>query len=58
MRRLHMFVLRMFITCEDFRLTFALDIIFDVLKDFTLDCRNALLHLTASTVPQLRKLDP
>ena len=37
MRCLHLFVLRMFVTCEDFRLKSAPDIIFDVLKDFTSD---------------------
>ena len=37
MRRLLLFVLRMFVTCEDFRLKSAPDIIFGVLKDFTSD---------------------
>ena len=37
MRRLHMIVLRMIVTCEVFRLKTAPDVIFDVLKDFTSD---------------------
>ena len=58
MRRLHMFVLRMFVTCVDFRLKSTPDIIFDVLKNFTLDSWDALLHLSTSPVPQLGKVDP
>ena len=58
MRRLHMFVLRMFVTCEDFRLKSAPDVIFDVLKDFTSDFWEELLHLSTSPVPQLGKVDP
>ena len=46
MRRVHMFVLRMVVTCEGFRLKMAPDVIFDVLKDFTSDSWDALLHLT------------
>ena len=53
MRRLHMFVLRMFVSSEDFLLNSAPDIIFDVLKDFTSDCWDALLHLSKLPVPQL-----
>ena len=58
MRCLHLFVLRMFITCGDSRLKSALDIIFDVLKVFTSNSQEALLHLSTSPVPQLGKLDP
>ena len=58
MRRLHVFVLRMFVTCEDFQLTSAPDIIFDVLKDFASDFWDALLYLSTSPVPQLGKVDP
>ena len=58
MRRLHMIVLRMIVTCEIFRLNTALDVIFDVLKDFTSDSWDALLHLSTSPVPQLGKVDP
>ena len=58
MRRVHLFVLRMFVTCEDFRLKSAPDVIFDVLKDFTSDSLDALLHLSTSPVPQLGKVDP
>ena len=58
MRRLHLFVLRMFIACEDFWLKSAPDIFFAVLKDFTSDSWDALLHLSTSPVPQLGKLDP
>ena len=58
MRCLHMFVLRMFVNCEDFRLRSAPSIIFDVLKDFPLDSWDALLHLSTSPVPQLRTADP
>ena len=57
MRRLHMFVLRLFVTCEDFRLKTAPDVIFDVVKDFTADSWDALLHLSTSPVPQLGKVD-
>ena len=53
MRRLHMFVLRMFVTCEDFRLKSAPSIIFDVLKDETSESWDALLHLSTSPVPHL-----
>ena len=53
-----MFVLRMFFTCEDFRLKSAPHIIFDVLKDFTSDSWDAMLHLSTSPVPQLGKVDP
>ena len=58
MRRLHMYVVRMFVTCEDLRLKSAPDIIFHVLKDFTLDSWEAMLHLSTSTVPQVGKVDP
>ena len=58
MRRLHMFVLLLFVTCEDFRLRTAPDVIFDVLKDFTADSWDPLVHLSTSPVPQLGKVDP
>ena len=58
MRRLHMIVLRTFLHCEVFRLNTAPDVIFDVLKDFTSDSWDALLHLSTSPVPQLGKVDP
>ena len=51
MRRLHMIVLRTFVTCEVFRLKTAPDVIFDVLKDFTSDSWDVLLHLSTSPVP-------
>ena len=53
-----MFVLRMFVTCEDFQLKSAPDIIFDVLKDFIADSWEALLHLSTSPVPHVGKVDP
>ena len=53
MRRLHLFILRMFVTCEDFRLKFAPNIIFHVLKEFTLDSWEAVLHLSTSPAPQV-----
>ena len=56
MRCLHMFVLQ--VTCEDFRIKSAPDIIFDVMKDFTTDSWDVLLHLSTSRVPQLSKVDP
>ena len=37
MRRLHLFVLRLFLTCEDFRLRSAPDIPFSTLSEFTAD---------------------
>ena len=58
MRRPHLFVLLMFVTCEDFRLKSAPDIILDVLKDFTSDSWEVLLHLSTSPVPQFGKVDP
>ena len=58
MQHLHMFVLRMFVTCEDFRLKSAPDIIFDVLKGCTSDSWDALLLPSTSPVPQLGKVDP
>ena len=51
MRRLHMFVLRLFVTYEDFRLRTAPNVIFDVLKDFTADTV-APVHLTCAFVGQ------
>ena len=56
MRRLHMFVMCLFVTCEDFRLKTAPDVIFDVLKDFTADSWDALLPLSTSPVPG--RVDP
>ena len=61
MRRLHMFVLRVFVTCEDFRLKLAPAIIFDVLKDFTSDssllgCAVAPIHITRTSVGQAGSL--
>ena len=58
MRRLHMIVLRMFVGCEVFGPKTAPNVIFDVLKDFTSDSWDALLHLSTSPVPQLGKVDP
>ena len=58
MRRVHMFGLRMSVTCADFRLKYAPDIIFGVLKEFTLDSWEALLHLSTSPVSQVGKVDP
>ena len=58
MRRLHLFVLRFFITCEDFRLRSAPDIIFSALSEFTAESWQALLHLSTSPVPQVGKVDP
>ena len=58
MRRPHMFVLRMFVTCEDFRLKSVPDIIFDVLKEFTSDSWEGLLHLSTSPVRQVGKVNP
>ena len=58
MRRVRMFVLRMFVTCEDFRLKMAPDVIFDVVKDFTSDFWDVLLHLSTTPVPQTGKVDP
>ena len=57
MRRMRMFVLRMVVTCEDFRLKMAPDVIFDVLKDFTSDSWDVLLHLSTTPVPQTGKVD-
>ena len=58
MRRLHLFVLRLFITCEDFRLRSAPDITFSALSEFTAESWQALLHLSTSPVPQVGKVDP
>ena len=53
MQRLHMLVLRIFVTCEDSRLKSAPNIIFDVLKDFPPGFWDALMHLSTSPVPRL-----
>ena len=58
MRRLHMFVMRLFVTCEDFRLKTATVVIFDVLKYFAADSWDAPLHLSTSPVAQLGKVGP
>ena len=58
MRRLHLFVLHLFITCEDFRLRSAPDITFSALSEFTAESWQALLHLSMSPVPQVGKVDP
>ena len=58
MRRLHLFVLRLFLTCEDFRLRSAPDITFSALSEFTAESWQALLHLSTSPVPQVGKVDP
>ena len=58
MRRLHLFVLRLFLTCEDFRLRSAPDVTFSALSEFTAESWQALLHLSTSPVPQVGKVDP
>ena len=57
-QRLHMCILRMFVTYDDFGLTLAPDVIFDVLEDFTSDSWDAWLHLSTSPMLELRKVDP
>ena len=56
-RRLRLFVLRMFVTCEDFRLKPAPAKMFDVPKHFTSDSCDAPVHLSTPPVPQLGKVD-
>ena len=58
MRRPHLFVLRLFVTCEDYRLRSAPDIIFNALSEFTAESWQALLHLSTSPVPQVGRVDP
>ena len=58
MKRLHLFVLRLFVTCEDYRLRSAPDIIFNALSEFTAESWQALLHLSTSPVPQVGRVDP
>ena len=58
MKRLHLFVLRLFVTCEDYRLRSAPDIIFNALSEFTTESWQALLHLSTSPVPQVGRVDP
>ena len=42
MKRLYLFVLRLFVTCEDYRLRSAPDIIFNALSEFTAESWQAL----------------
>ena len=58
MKRLHLFVLRLFVTCEDYRLRSAPDIILNALSEFTAESWQALLHLSTSPVPQVGRVDP
>ena len=58
MKRLHLFVLRLFVTCEDYRLRSAPDITFNALSEFTAESWQALLHLSTSPVPQVGRVDP
>ena len=58
MKRLHLFVLRLFVTCEDYRLRSAPDIIFNARSEFTAESWQALLHLSTSPVPQVGRVDP
>ena len=57
MKRLRLFVLRLFVTCEDYRLRSAPDITFNALSEFTAESWQALLHLSTSPVPQVGRVD-
>ena len=51
--RLHIFLARLFLTAEDYRLTCAPGVIFDSLSELTEESRSSLRHLSTSPMPML-----